>query len=121
MYDSLMESEERRERLRRRNQRDRDRRAAESAQQREARLTRQRVRDRIEPIVLCGLLPSGRVLVHRSLTAIDSRPGFYACARPGLAFAVPLALSTHFTISEIGQTDGIDSMWDKHEQVMSAL
>ena len=80
MYDSLMESEERRERLRRRNQRDRDRRAAESAQQREARLTRQRVRDRIEHIVLRGLLPSGRVLVHRSLTAIDSRPGFYALA-----------------------------------------
>ena len=39
MYDSLMESEERREMLRRRNQCDRDRRAAESAQQREARLT----------------------------------------------------------------------------------
>ena len=35
MYDSLMESEERRrERLRHRNQCDRDRRAAESAQQR---------------------------------------------------------------------------------------
>ena len=32
MYDSLMESEERRERLRRRNQRDRDHRTAESAQ-----------------------------------------------------------------------------------------
>ena len=44
MYDSLMESEERRrERLRRRNQRDGDCRAAESAQQREARLARQRV------------------------------------------------------------------------------
>ena len=36
MYDSFMESEERRERLRRRNQRDRERHAAESAQQREA-------------------------------------------------------------------------------------
>ena len=46
MYDLLMESEERRERLRRKNQRDRDRRAAESAQQREVRLTRQRVRNR---------------------------------------------------------------------------
>ena len=46
MYDSLMESEERSERLRRRNQRDRDRRAAEIAQQREARLARRRVRDR---------------------------------------------------------------------------
>ena len=34
MYDSLMESKERRERVRRRNQRDRDRRGAESAQQR---------------------------------------------------------------------------------------
>ena len=34
------------ERLRRRNQRDRDRLAAESAQQREAQLTRRRVRDR---------------------------------------------------------------------------
>ena len=40
MYDSLMGYEERRERLRRRNQRDRDRRAAESVQQEEARLTR---------------------------------------------------------------------------------
>ena len=37
-YD--MESEERSERLRRRNQRDRDRHAAERAQQREARLAR---------------------------------------------------------------------------------
>ena len=46
MYVLLMESEERRERLRRRNQRDRDRRAAESAHQREARLARRRVRDR---------------------------------------------------------------------------
>ena len=45
MYNSLMESEERRERLRCRNH-DRDRRAAESAQQREARLARRRVRDR---------------------------------------------------------------------------
>ena len=45
-HDSLMESEERRGRLRRRNQRDRDCRAAESAQQREARLTKRRVRDR---------------------------------------------------------------------------
>ena len=36
MYDSFMESEERRERLRRRNQRDRERHAAESTQQREA-------------------------------------------------------------------------------------
>ena len=44
MYDSLIESEERR--LRHRNQRDRDRRAAESAQQRETRLARWRVRDR---------------------------------------------------------------------------
>ena len=35
MYDSLMESEERRERVRRRNQRDRNCRGAESAQQRE--------------------------------------------------------------------------------------
>ena len=43
VYDSLMESEERRERVRHRNQRDSDRRAAESAQQREARLMRQRV------------------------------------------------------------------------------
>ena len=60
MYDSLMESEERRrERLSRRNQRNRDRRAAESAQQKEARLTRCRVL-RVEPIVFCGLLPSGR-------------------------------------------------------------
>ena len=41
-----MESEERRERLRRINQRNRDRRAAESTQQREARLARRRVRDR---------------------------------------------------------------------------
>ena len=47
MYDSLMESKERRrERVRRRNQCDRDCCAAESAQQREAWLTRQRVRDR---------------------------------------------------------------------------
>ena len=46
MYDSLMEFEERRERLRRRNQRDRDHHAAESAQQRQARLTRWRVKDR---------------------------------------------------------------------------
>ena len=46
MYDSLMEPEEtRRERLRRRIQRDRDRRAAESPQQREAQLARRRVRD----------------------------------------------------------------------------
>ena len=45
----------RKERLRRRNQRDRDRRAAESAQQREALLARW-----IEAIVLRGLLPSGR-------------------------------------------------------------
>ena len=75
-----MESEKRRERLGRRNQRDRDHRTAESAQQREAQLTRQRVRDRIEPIVLRGLLPSGRVLGHKSLTAIDSKPGFYALA-----------------------------------------
>ena len=56
MYDLLMESEERRkERLRCRNQRNRDRRATESTQQREAQLARL-----IEPIVLCGLLPSGR-------------------------------------------------------------
>ena len=47
MYDSLMECKERRrERLSRRNQRDRDRHTAESAQQREARLARRRVRDR---------------------------------------------------------------------------
>ena len=47
MFDSLIESEERRrERLRRRNQCDRDRHAAESAQQKEAQLTRRRVRDR---------------------------------------------------------------------------
>ena len=46
MYDSLMESEERRERLRHRNQRDRDYRTAESAQKREAWLVRWRVRDR---------------------------------------------------------------------------
>ena len=47
MFDSLIESEERRrEMLRCRNQRGRDRRAAESAQQKEARLTRRRVRDR---------------------------------------------------------------------------
>ena len=47
MYDSLMESEKkRRERLKRRNQRDRDRHAAESAQQRQAQLARRRVRDR---------------------------------------------------------------------------
>jgi len=47
MYDLLMESEERRrERLRHRNQCDRDRHAAESAQQREVQLVRWRVRDR---------------------------------------------------------------------------
>ena len=34
MYDSLMESKERREMVRRRNQRDRNRRSAESTQQR---------------------------------------------------------------------------------------
>ena len=64
MYDSLMESEERKERLRHRNQLDRDRHAAETAQQREARLTRRRVL-RIKLIVLRGLPPRGRVLGHR--------------------------------------------------------
>ena len=60
MYDSLMESKDRRERLRRRNQRDRDRHTAESAQQREARLneTAGRVRDRAHRAA--RLLPSGR-------------------------------------------------------------
>ena len=46
MNDSPMESEERRKKLRRRNQRDRDRRAAESAHQKETRLARRRVGDR---------------------------------------------------------------------------
>ena len=61
----------RKERLRRRNQRDRDRRAAESAQQREALLARW-----IEAIVLRGLLPSGREFgsQERAIRVRDSRP-----------------------------------------------
>ena len=65
MYDSLMESEERRERLRHRNQLDRDRHAAESAQQREARLTRQlRVRNKAHR-ASWSTAQGERVLGHR--------------------------------------------------------
>ena len=62
MYDSLMESEERWERLRHRNQRKSDR--HESTQQREAWLARRRVRDRA-PHALWSAAQQERVLIHR--------------------------------------------------------
>ena len=72
MYDSLMESEERkREKLRRRNQRDRDRRTAESAQQREVRLTRRRVRDRAHRASPAGESFGSQ---ERAISVSDSRP-----------------------------------------------
>ena len=65
MYDSLMESKEgEKGQGVRRNQPDRDRRAAESAQQREARLTRRRVRDRAHR-ASWSAPQRGRVLGHR--------------------------------------------------------
>ena len=64
MYNTLMESEERRERLRCRNQRDKGHRAAESAHQREALLARWRVRDRSYH-ALWSAAQWERVLGHR--------------------------------------------------------
>ena len=65
MFDLLMESEERRrERLRRKNQCDRDRRAAVSARQREAGLARPRVRNRAHHASLSAAQRE-RVLSHR--------------------------------------------------------
>ena len=72
IYDSLMESEERRrERLRRRNQHDRVRRAAESAQQRKAWLTRRRVRDRTHRASPAGESFGSQ---ERAISVSDSRP-----------------------------------------------
>ena len=72
MYDSFMESKERRrERLRRRNQRDRDRCAAESAQQREVWLTRRRVRDGVHRASPAGESFGSQ---ERAISVSDSRP-----------------------------------------------
>ena len=77
MYYSLMESKERREKVRRRNQRDRDRRGAESAQQREAWLARRRVRDRAHRASWSAAQLAGESLnwsKERAISVRDSRP-----------------------------------------------
>ena len=73
MYDSLMESKERRRvRLRRRNQCNRDRRAAESAQQREAHLTTWRVRDRAHRVSQSAARQESFGLQERAISVRDS-------------------------------------------------
>ena len=74
MYDSLMESKERRERVRRRNQCDRDCCTAESAQQRKARLTRRRVRDRAHRASRSAAQRESFGLQERAISVRDSRP-----------------------------------------------
>ena len=74
MYDSLMESEERRDRLRCRNQHDRDRRATESTQQREAWLARQRVRDRAHRTSQSAAQRESFGSQERVISVTDSRP-----------------------------------------------
>ena len=75
MYDSLMESKERRrERIRRRKQCDRDRCAAESAQQRETLLTRRRVRDRAHRASRFAAQRESFGLQERAINVRDSRP-----------------------------------------------
>ena len=75
MYDSLMESEERKERLRYRNQLDRDRHAAETAQQREARLTRRRVlRNKAHRATRSTAQGESFGSQERAISVRDSRP-----------------------------------------------
>jgi len=79
MYNSLMESEERRrERPRHRNC-DRDGCTAESAQQREARLARWRVRDRAHRASRSAARISGRVLAYERGRLASETPETKVC------------------------------------------
>ena len=77
-----MESEEKRERLRRRNKLNRDHHAAESAQQREAQLARRRVRDR----------------THRASRSATQRERVFGHRRGQLASKTPDQRTSHLEL-----------------------